>query len=556
MLTCGTCTLHHAAVHHARMSALELVRRRAIAVMPTASAVHRRIDARRRPSDSEPCSQSSSTQSKPANAEHLDDLRRRKHHQSSRAPARRRSFSFQLDRSGFTPFAQADVKRALAAVADRGALEADDEAAEFRQPQPERHHALEHAAAAAVVAAARALAGDDQHHLAAARLLRPQEAKQRVVRLGLRHAVQIEPAVDRMRAARDALLRLAGRAAPAAAARRASAAAAGLRASAQVWRAALRAVRRGRQLASSVSVRATLPQRRDRTGDALPQDALVVAQPPPAHVCRVVPGRLFRAWSRLGLGLGVWLRFPPWRPACASWRLFVSAAFSAFFSGVFSAGLGALRRRPLPWRQACAASARLGLGFALTSLRLGLRLGRLRLGLGRSAWPPPSRHSAICLESSAAAVAAESRRRRRAGSSSFGTSMTKRPSWRSRPATLRGLVAGAEIEIGARRPDDRAAGVLRDHQPAEPGVRLQALDRQIGRDEERRAVGVQLAIDRDRAARRQRDALRADRLLVGGQMRSRGRTRRTCSAAAAPRPPWDCAPSIRGCGPSTFRPWR
>ena len=81
-----------------------------------------------------------------------------------------------------------------------------------------------------------------------------------------------------------------------------------------------------------------------------------------------------------------------------------------------------------------------------------------------------------------------------------------------------GLVARAEIEIGARRPDDRAAGVLRDHQPAEPGVRLQALDRQIGRDEERRAVGVQLAVDRDRAARRQRDALGADRLLVGGQM--------------------------------------
>ena len=51
------------------------------------------------------------------------------------------------------------------------------------------------------------------------------------------------------------------------------------------------------------------------------------------------------------------------------------------------------------------------------------------------------------------------------GSRLFGTSMTKRALWRSRPATLPASSTGAEIEIGARGTDDGRAGVLRDHQP-------------------------------------------------------------------------------------------
>src|SRR6476659_4912051 len=79
-----------------------------------------------------------------------------------------------------------------------------------------------------------------------------------------------------------------------------------------------------------------------------------------------------------------------------------------------------------------------------------------------------------------------------------------------------GLVPGAEIEIGARRADDRRAGVLRARQAADRRIRLRALDRQVALDEERRAVFVH-AVDRDGAARRQRHALRADRLAVVGE---------------------------------------
>src|SRR6478609_3164031 len=79
-----------------------------------------------------------------------------------------------------------------------------------------------------------------------------------------------------------------------------------------------------------------------------------------------------------------------------------------------------------------------------------------------------------------------------------------------------GLVPGAEIEIGARRADDRRAGVLRDRQAADRRIRLRALDRQVALDEERRAVFVH-AVDRDGAAGRQWHALRADRLAVVGE---------------------------------------
>ena len=58
------------------------------------------------------------------------------------------------------------------------------------------------------------------------------------------------------------------------------------------------------------------------------------------------------------------------------------------------------------------------------------------------------------------------------GSRLFGTSITNRMLWRRRPDTFPGIRASAEIEIGARRADDRGAGVLRDHQPAERRLRM------------------------------------------------------------------------------------
>src|SRR4051812_20976377 len=79
-----------------------------------------------------------------------------------------------------------------------------------------------------------------------------------------------------------------------------------------------------------------------------------------------------------------------------------------------------------------------------------------------------------------------------------------------------GVVAGAEIETGARRTDDGRAGILRDRQAADRRRRLRILDRQVALDEERRSVFVH-AVDGDGAPRRQRHALRADRLAVVGE---------------------------------------
>src|SRR4029077_15142791 len=79
-----------------------------------------------------------------------------------------------------------------------------------------------------------------------------------------------------------------------------------------------------------------------------------------------------------------------------------------------------------------------------------------------------------------------------------------------------GFVAGAEIEIGARRPHDGRAGILRDGQAADRRHWLGILDRQVALDEERRAVFMH-AVDGDGAPRRQWHALRADRLAVVGE---------------------------------------
>src|SRR5262245_4831793 len=89
-------------------------------------------------------------------------------------------------------FPDAQVERALPAVADMGGLEADHEGAKFGEPQPQRHLAAQHTALAVVFAASDALAGDHQGEARAVALRSPQEADERGMRLALRHAVQID----------------------------------------------------------------------------------------------------------------------------------------------------------------------------------------------------------------------------------------------------------------------------------------------------------------------------------------------------------------------------
>ncbi|MCZ7657423.1 MAG: hypothetical protein M5U07_05980 [Xanthobacteraceae bacterium] len=76
------------------------------------------------------------------------------------------------------------------------------------------------------------------------------------------------------------------------------------------------------------------------------------------------------------------------------------------------------------------------------------------------------------------------------------------------------LLARAPIDVRARGPDDRRAGVLRDHQAVE-GVGAGC--RRVRPDEERRPVDVQRVVDRDRAPRGERHALGADGFALIGQ---------------------------------------
>src|SRR6476646_9053328 len=80
-----------------------------------------------------------------------------------------------------------------------------------------------------------------------------------------------------------------------------------------------------------------------------------------------------------------------------------------------------------------------------------------------------------------------------------------------------GCLARAPIQISTRRSNDGGSGILRDHQTAEGRRRLAALDRQLGFNKERRAILVR-AVDGNGAARRQRHALRAERLALVGEV--------------------------------------
>src|SRR5882672_8394491 len=87
-----------------------------------------------------------------------------------------------------------DVERALPAMADMGFLEADHQRPEFRQAQPLRHLAAEHAALR--LCSHLALAGDDEHEGQPLMMRALQKSEQGVMGADLRHAVKIEPGID------------------------------------------------------------------------------------------------------------------------------------------------------------------------------------------------------------------------------------------------------------------------------------------------------------------------------------------------------------------------
>jgi len=76
------------------------------------------------------------------------------------------------------------------------------------------------------------------------------------------------------------------------------------------------------------------------------------------------------------------------------------------------------------------------------------------------------------------------------------------------------LIAGAEVDIGARRTHNGRAGILSDHQPSKAGTPLRVGERQMSLDEERGALHMQRAVDGNRPSRRKRYALGACRFPV------------------------------------------
>ena len=91
-------------------------------------------------------------------------------------------------------------------MADTGGLEAKHDVAQFRMVQPlrTRRRSTPRSAYGSAIGGARTLAGHHQDNLGAARLRGVQEMHERVVRFALRVPVQVDAAVDRGGAARQA----------------------------------------------------------------------------------------------------------------------------------------------------------------------------------------------------------------------------------------------------------------------------------------------------------------------------------------------------------------
>ncbi len=84
-------------------------------------------------------------------------------------------------------------------------FESEHDGAQFGEHQPERRLPAEDAAFGEGVALRPALAGDDQHSAGAGTLRTGKKARQSEMGLVLRKPVQIDPGVDRLRAAREPL---------------------------------------------------------------------------------------------------------------------------------------------------------------------------------------------------------------------------------------------------------------------------------------------------------------------------------------------------------------
>jgi hypothetical protein len=98
------------------------------------------------------------------------------------------------------------------------------------------------------------------------------------------------------------------------------------------------------------------------------------------------------------------------------------------------------------------------------------------------------------------------------GSISGGSRMVKRPLCRTRSASRAASLPSAKVKVCSRRPDDRRTGILCDHNTTKRRPIDRARERQIGLDEEWRAISVQGVINRDRTPGRKRNALSANRL--------------------------------------------
>src|SRR3954469_11072398 len=86
-------------------------------------------------------------------------------------------------------------------MADMSFPEADHQRAEFRQAEPLRHLAAQHAALG--LRPDLALAGDDEHKSQPVMMGALQKAEQRTMRPRLRHAMQVEPCIDLLAPARQ-----------------------------------------------------------------------------------------------------------------------------------------------------------------------------------------------------------------------------------------------------------------------------------------------------------------------------------------------------------------
>src|SRR5690606_14101325 len=91
------------------------------------------------------------------------------------------------------PAAQQDIERAAAAMAGLRRLDPQHACGMLAGGKPPRHMAAQYAAAGTDAA----LAGNDQQHALAVAPRLADEAVQRRVRVILRHAVQVEAALDR-----------------------------------------------------------------------------------------------------------------------------------------------------------------------------------------------------------------------------------------------------------------------------------------------------------------------------------------------------------------------